>query len=294
VTTQVVGYRRIKRQTHENLGMQPLAYPPFAVETSAYWLEVLPAAQAELERAGLWYDSINDYGPNWAEQRARVRARDRHRCTRCGAPEPADREHDVHHLVPFRVFGYVRGLNENYLQANQLENLVLVCRACHQRIETATSLRSGLDGLAYALVNLAPLHLMCDPSDLGVFATRGTPIGAAGVPAPAPRSAPKEDVDFYGGGETQPLPAESPAGTPQPGQTPRLYLFERTPAGLGFSAALYDLHEELLESARLLVEHCGCTQGCPACVGPVLEEQAWQLPTKELTLGLLRVATGQP
>ena len=73
MTSQVVGYRRIKRQTHENLGMQPLAYPPFAVETSAYWLEVLPAAQAELERAGLWYDSINDYGPNWAEQRARVR-----------------------------------------------------------------------------------------------------------------------------------------------------------------------------------------------------------------------------
>lgn len=290
VTSQVTSYRRIKRQTHEHLGTQPLAYPPFVVETSAYWLEVLPAAQAELERAGLWYDSINDYGPNWAEQRARVRARDRCRCTRCGAAEPPGREHDVHHLVPFRVFGYVRGLNENYVQANQLDNLVLVCRSCHQRIETATSLRSGLDGLAYALINLAPLHLMCDPRDLGIFVARGTPIGAL-APAPVAAPVPTADVDFLGSAANV-TPALS-AGSPQAGQSPRLYLFERTPAGLGFSAALYDLHEELLEDARRLIAGCGCTQGCPACVGPVLEEQAWQLPTKALTLGLLRVATGQ-
>ena len=78
----------------------------------------------------------------------------------------------MHHKLPFRAFGYVRGVNENYREANQLENLVLVCRACHQRLETAGRLRTGLDGLAYALANLAPLHLMCDPSDLGLFVQR--------------------------------------------------------------------------------------------------------------------------
>ena len=101
-----------------------------------------------------------------------MRARDRYRCTQCGAPEPRDQEHDVHHLIPFRAFGFIPGINDNYRLANRLENLVLVCRSCHQRIETAGRLRTGMDGLAYALANLAPLHLMCDRGDINLHVTR--------------------------------------------------------------------------------------------------------------------------
>ena len=66
---QVLGYRRVKRFTHETLGVFPLEYPPQILETSGYWCSVLPEAQALLEQVGKWRDSVNDYGPNWKEQR---------------------------------------------------------------------------------------------------------------------------------------------------------------------------------------------------------------------------------
>jgi DEAD/DEAH box helicase domain-containing protein len=177
--TQVVGYRRIKRSTQETLGTQPLDYPSQVLETSGYWLSILPEAQRALAQTGHWYDSVNNYGPNWEAQRARVRARDGYRCSQCGAPEAPSRQHDVHHLVPFRTFGYLPGLNENYLLANRLENLTLLCRACHRRLESGVRVHTGLDGLAYTLVNLAPLHLMCDPQDLGVAVVRDAKVETA-------------------------------------------------------------------------------------------------------------------
>ncbi len=172
VSLQVLGYRRVKRFTHETLGVFPLEYPPQVLETSGYWCSVLPEAQAQLEQAGQWRDSVNDYGPNWEEVRQQVRARDGRRCTKCGRPEAEGREHDVHHVIPFRIFGYVPGLNDFYVQANRLDNLVLVCRTCHQRLEASVRTRGGLAGLGYALNNLAPLYLMCDWSDIGVHIVR--------------------------------------------------------------------------------------------------------------------------
>lgn len=265
VSMQVAGYRRVKRFTHETLGVYPLSYPPQVVETSGYWVRVLPEAQAALEQAGQWRDSVNDYGPNWEEQRRRVRARDGYRCTQCGLPESPDRQHDVHHLTPFRTFGYVPGLNERYLQANQLGNLILVCRACHHRLEAGVRTRSGLDGAAYALTNLAPLYLMCDPQDIGVHVLRGQVQGAHRQPeANAPTS-----------------------------HLPTVYLYERVAAGLGFSARLFELHSTLLAAAYDLIRQCPCPNGCPACVGPVLETEGAMLETKQLALALLGRLTGQ-
>jgi predicted HNH restriction endonuclease len=37
---------------------------------------------------------------------------------------------DVHHVKPFRDFGVA-----NYLEANQLDNLVTLCKPCHMAIE---------------------------------------------------------------------------------------------------------------------------------------------------------------
>jgi DEAD/DEAH box helicase domain-containing protein len=280
VRVTVNGYRRVKRFTHETLGVFPLTYPPREVETSGYWCSILPATQAALEALGEWRDSHNDYGPNWQEQRQRVRTRDGLRCSQCGAAEPPGRQHDVHHLTPFRTYGYVPGINEHYLLANRLSNLVLVCRACHQRLEMGVRVRSGLDGAAYALGNLAPLYLMCDPQDLGVHVVKGEVAGVA-------RSR-LLNADATGA----PVSPESEP-PPRAPQMPTIYIYERAAAGLGFSVRLFELHATLMAAAYELIALCPCPNGCPACVGPVLENEAAQLDTKRLALALLRALTGQ-
>ena len=72
-------------------------------------------------------------------------------------------------------------------------------------------------------------------------------------------------------------------------QQPTIYLYERITAGLGFSARLFQLHELLLGAALALVRGCSCRHGCPACVGPVLENELALLETKQLTIAMLEV-----
>ena len=50
VSSRPVGYRRIKRFTHETLGVFPLEYEPAEVETNGYWFGILPEAQMKLAR----------------------------------------------------------------------------------------------------------------------------------------------------------------------------------------------------------------------------------------------------
>ncbi|MFN2203890.1 MAG: DEAD/DEAH box helicase [Caldilineaceae bacterium] len=292
VSVQVLGYRRVKRFTHETLGVFPLEYPPQILETSGYWCSVLPEAQSLLEQTGQWRDSVNDYGPNWGEVRRLVRERDGYRCTKCGRPEPEGREHDVHHLIPFRVFGYVPGLNDHYLQANRLDNLVLVCRTCHQRLEASVRTRGGLAGLGYALNNLAPLYLMCDWSDIGVHIVRAERPGHA-ADADAKLSAgpnnPSADQEHHSGDDGEPSDGKT---KPSDAALPAVFVFEQAVAGLGFSARLFELHETLLDAAAELIDACPCAQGCPACVGPILEQEQASLETKALTRALVNVLRG--
>ena len=255
VTSQVTQYRRVRRFTHENLGILPLDYPPTTLDTASYWLEVTAEAQGALIEAGDWRDSPNDYGPDWQEQRAKTRERDGYRCAECGAAETRNRQHDVHHRVPFRVFNYIPGLNRNDREANRLNNLVLLCRRCHHRLEAGVRTRTGMDGVAYALGNLAPLHLMCDRRDIDVAIIREQSEGE--------------------------LLSHRPPAVPQPSQkeltAPRIYIYERIPAGIGFSAQLYERHDELMAGTADLIRRCACRYGCPACVGPMLLVDSAQL-----------------
>ena len=227
VTTLVTGYRKIKLYTHETLGWGDVTLPEQEMRTSAYWLSVSPGATERLQAVGVLL-LPNDYGPTWNKAREAARARDGYRCRSCGAAERGGRQHDVHHLRPFREFGYVRGVNNYDQLANALDNLVTLCPACHHRTETARGVRTALGGLAHALGNLAPLYLMCDPRDIGIVAEQ--------------RSA------FSG--------------------LPTITLYERVPSGIGFSQMLYELHMELVAAARDLVATCLCEGGCPACIGP--------------------------
>ncbi|MBS1250584.1 MAG: hypothetical protein MAG431_02178 [Chloroflexi bacterium] len=118
---------------------------------------------------------------------------------------------------------------EHRQEANGLENLITLCPRCHRRAENVVRVQSGLSGLAYTLGHLAPLLLMCDRHDLGIHADPKSPLGD--------------------------------------GQ-PTVIIYEQIPAGVGFSARLYERHEELIQQAYDLVTHCSCQDGCPSCVGP--------------------------
>jgi DEAD/DEAH box helicase domain-containing protein len=216
----------VRRYTNETLGFGPIDLPPMTLETTGYWLVFDEALTGRLYDLGILLRP-NDYGPNWAAQRKLALERDGYRCRTCGASGDETLLH-VHHIRPFREYGYVPGENENYRVANQIDNLATLCPGCHRRAEMGQQTRSALSGLGYALGNLAPLFLMCDPSDISVSAESLSPITRA----------------------------------------PTLVVYERVAAGVGFSARLYELHDTLLAAALELVSGCRCASGCPACVGP--------------------------
>ncbi|TRO58086.1 DUF1998 domain-containing protein, partial [Candidatus Bathyarchaeota archaeon] len=160
VTEQVTGYRKIRWYTHENIGSGELDLPPTHLNTTAYWFSLDEDTVTQMRERGIWGSDQINYGPNWNQQRDRVRERDNFRCQICGSPE-SSRAHDVHHKIPFRQF-------TSYQQANKLDNLVTLCPSCHKRLEASVRIRSGLSGLTFILSHLSTIFLMCDPRDIGV------------------------------------------------------------------------------------------------------------------------------
>jgi DEAD/DEAH box helicase domain-containing protein len=100
--------------------------------------------------------------------------------------------------------------------------------------------RDGLSGLAFALGQIAQLLLMCDRHDIGISIDTG------------------EQVD----------PADPYMPAVAADHSPRLFIYDNYPGGIGFSQPLYRMHSELLENARRLIAECDCENGCPGCVGP--------------------------
>ncbi len=159
VTTQVVGFKKLRWFTQENLGEEPLDLPPTDFQTTGYWLSLSGVTIETLRSSGARTNDPNDYGPDWPRIRLAVRTRDGFRCQVCGLPE-SGREHDVHHKIPFKAFTAAA-------EANRLDNLITLCPTCHHKAEQNVRIRSGLAGLSHVLGQLAPLFLMCDPNDLG-------------------------------------------------------------------------------------------------------------------------------
>jgi DEAD/DEAH box helicase domain-containing protein len=266
ITTQVTGFRKRQWFTRENLGDELLDLPPTEFQTTGYWLSLSDETIETLRAAGAWTNDSNQYGPAWPRLRDAVRARDGYRCQVCGLAETS-RQHDVHHKVPLRalirsattpvvasqsqpIFHAPDALacrqdrqaqladrsekiaRSAIARANQMDNLITLCPACHRKVEANVRMRSGLAGLGYVLGQLAPLFLMCDPGDLGIFTD--------------PAWAYAENL-------------------------PSVVLYDLVPAGIGFSQKLYEMHDELLAHAVELIRACGCADGCPSCVGPAGE-----------------------
>jgi len=228
VTTTVPRYRQVQFGTHRTLGWGDIDLPSTQLLTVGYWFVIPPEVAKKLEKEGI-IGLPNDYGPNWNKQRNAARKRDNHACVVCGKPETPGKEHHVHHRKPFRTFGYIRDENDNDLHANDLANLMTVCPSCHIKIETAEAVNQALSSLCYLLGNLAPLFVMCDPSDIAAtwdIASTHT-------------------------------------------HQPTITLYELVPGGTGLTDELLVHHTELMTMAAQRIRECDCERGCPACVGPV-------------------------
>ncbi len=220
VQVRSTSYRRVRLYTHETLGRGTIELPPQEFLTQAFWM-TLPEPAHEIVRP--------DYGPNWPEMRLRARRRDRFTCQHCGVHESqTGREHDVHHRIPFRRFG-----PGEYLQANDLSNLVTLCRSCHARVDHGPreSTVAALQGLGLLLLHVAPLFLACDPGDIQVSTRLRMP----------------------------------PEGLPV------LLIYDNCPGGAGLSPHLFEACSEWLQAGRSRLRECPCPAGCPSCIGPAEE-----------------------
>jgi DEAD/DEAH box helicase domain-containing protein len=92
--------------------------------------------------------------------------------------------------------------------------------------------RDGVIGLAFAMKQIAQLLLMCDGRDVGLSVNAG-----------------ETDGD----------------------DTPRIFIYDAYPGGIGFSAPLWGMQRELLSQTSALITSCDCETGCPMCVGPIGE-----------------------
>lgn len=81
-----------------------------------------------------WKGGVDEYyGDNWAQQRRKALRRDDFECQRCGISQTDHRAQnglglDVHHQKPIRTF-------ESPNDANTLDNLITLCRSCHNTVE---------------------------------------------------------------------------------------------------------------------------------------------------------------
>ena len=101
--------------------------------------------------------------------------------------------------------------------------------------------RDGVLGLAYAIRQVAQLLLMCDGHDIGISIDTGEQV------QPSDRRLPDLAAD----------------------KSPRIFIYDNYPGGIGFSEPLFRMHDELLTGTRRLIAECGCENGCPGCVGPI-------------------------
>ncbi|MCE5207048.1 MAG: DEAD/DEAH box helicase [Chloroflexi bacterium] len=220
VRSQVTGYKKIDFNHGEVLSTHELEMPETQLITTGTWLAIDDKIIDKLREMQLWNDDRNYYGANWNEQRLKVMNRDGYTCQVCGRTDTGANLH-VHHKIPFKNF-------TSSLEANNLNNLITLCSNCHRKAETVVRVKSGLGGLGYTFHHLAPLLLMCDYLDIGIFT--------------------------------------DPNATITDGK-PCVLLYDQVPAGIGLSESIFKNFHILIENAYELVSHCQCKVGCPSCVG---------------------------
>ncbi len=122
----------------------------------------------------------------------------------------------------------------------------------------------GFLGAAYALHVVARIAVMADAADLQKAVGSGDGAWSATLDGSG-----RGRMRAMGEGATVP---DSPDALTDPRAfTPTLYLYDNYPGGVGLAEPLWTRQGELLQRAIGLIDGCGCSGGCPACVGPVLQ-----------------------
>jgi len=93
--------------------------------------------------------------------------------------------------------------------------------------ESEERLEQALISLANAVQSIAPLMVMCDPSDLHVV--------------PQIKAVHNEQ--------------------------PTIFLYDRYPGGIGLSDKVYEQMNDVLSQTNQLIVNCSCESGCPSCIG---------------------------
>jgi len=136
--------------------------------------------------------------------------------------------------IKFRTHENI-GFGRVYLPELEMQTNALILRFADDFFENAglkeSAIGEGLNGIAYCMQNLAPLYVMCDRTDIAVFAMVRDP--------------------FSGG--------------------PALYLYDKYQGGIGLCKKLYHIDETLVRATLEHIRACSCPHGCPSCVGPSLE-----------------------
>ena len=111
---------------------------------------------------------------------------------------------------------------------------------------TSEDRRDGVVGLSFAMRQVAQLLLMCDRQDIGIAI--GSEAGGE----------PTTEEGLARRGQPLALPGE-----------PRIFVYDNYPSGIGFSAPLFAMRDELLARTGELISTSECEHGCPGCVGPI-------------------------
>jgi DEAD/DEAH box helicase domain-containing protein len=114
----------------------------------------------------------------------------------------------------------------------------------------------GFLGAAYALHHIAALVSLAELRDIGRSVGDGNGAWSAVVDARG-----RGTIRAQNGSE---LDIEH-----SPSFKPTLFLYDNYPGGIGIAVPLFDQRHAVIERAIQLVSSCRCTQGCPACIGPI-------------------------
>ncbi|MBQ3079263.1 MAG: DEAD/DEAH box helicase [Clostridia bacterium] len=88
-------------------------------------------------------------------------------------------------------------------------------------------MKTAMVALSYLLRHIAPMHLMCAPTDISVVYHVKDPFSDRAT----------------------------------------LYLYDHIPGGIGLSDRVYEMNHELFKEALRMLSACPCQNGCPSCTG---------------------------
>ncbi len=181
------------------------------------------------------------------------------RCTR-------GETHVVRHIAGYKKIRYYSHENIGYdrIELPDLEmHTTAVWWQVQEQVLQATfrSRWEALDGFlgaAHALHHVAAFMALSERSDLGRSIGDGDQAWTA-------------VIGPDGRGKLQGLgTALAQTELPEHEFQPTIYLYDNYPGGIGLATLLFDKRQEVVAHAHGLIVACGCRDGCPACVGPVL------------------------